>query len=413
MRSSWNTGSIHLQEQTDEDILSALLSVAFDYQLPVAAWRLPNQEEHHFIIDFSSGVKQLDKLNLEELGKGFVFSPYSKNFSVEACQPAMKSLFIKADVHFKTGKRLTHPLPSAPSWFYDIILQAVREPGSQNNPYHVTHTPPDEYEDDYQNLVANAISAIRRGEMLKVVPSRTKKVQLPANFNLVRTFLRLSNQYPGAFVSLVSIPETGTWLGASPETLIETYPGPGHQQHFRTMALAGTQQYNPEIPLSDVAWRQKEIEEQALVSRYIINCFKRIRLREFEENGPKTVSAGKLIHLRTDFTVNMDAVNFPELGSVMLELLHPTSAVCGMPKESALAFLEAHENYDRSFYSGFLGPVNIENRNQLFVNLRCVQLLQHEALLYAGAGVTAHSNPQKEYEETEMKMQTIAEVLNA
>jgi isochorismate synthase len=413
MRSSRNTGSIHLQEQTDENILSGLLSVAFDYQLPVAAWRLPNQKEHHFIIDFSSGVEKLDKLNLEELGKGFVFSPYSKNFSVEACRPALKSLFIKAGVHLKTGEGITNHLQSVPSWFYDTILQAVNKQGSESNPYHVTHKPPDEYSDDYQNLVAEAVKAIRRGEMLKVVPSRTKKVQLPANFNLVQTFLRLSDLYPDAFVSLVSIPETGTWLGASPETLIKTYPGPGNQQHFRTMALAGTQQYNPEIPLSDVAWRQKEIEEQALVSRYIINCFKRIRLREFEENGPKTVSAGKLIHLRTDFTVNMDAVNFPELGSVMLELLHPTSAICGMPKESALAFLEAHEGYDRSFYSGFLGPVNIENRNQLFVNLRCVQLLQHEALLYAGAGVTANSNPRKEYEETEMKMQTIAAVLNA
>ena len=148
-----------------------------------------------------------------------------------------------------------------------------------------------------------------------------------------------------------------------------------------------------------------------MVSRYIINCFKKIRLREFEEHGPKTVVAGNLMHLKSDFAVDMKATNFPQLGSVMLRLLHPTSAVCGTPLETARKFLLEHEGYSREFYSGFLGPINMNEASHVFVNLRCMQLFADEAWLYAGAGVTADSIPEKEWEETEMKMNTLLDVI--
>ena len=148
-----------------------------------------------------------------------------------------------------------------------------------------------------------------------------------------------------------------------------------------------------------------------MVSRYIVNCFKKIRLREYEEEGPKTVLAGNLMHLRTDFSVDTRAVNFPQLGTVMLDLLHPTSAVCGMPKAPALEFILRHETYRREFYSGYLGPINIDRATHLFVNLRCLQLREDKAILYAGAGVTAESVAEKEWLETEMKCQTMLRVL--
>ena len=144
---------------------------------------------------------------------------------------------------------------------------------------------------------------------------------------------------------------------------------------------------------------------------YIISCFKKIRLREYEEHGPKTVVAGNILHLNTEFIVDMKATNFPQLGSVMLALLHPTSAVCGMPLDRAFQFLIEHEGYDREFYSGYLGPINFQNQTNLYVNLRCLQLLEKEAIVYAGAGITQDSDPEKEWEETELKMNTLLQVL--
>ena len=117
------------------------------------------------------------------------------------------------------------------------------------------------------------------------------------------------------------------------------------------------------------------------------------------------------MHLCSDYTVDTKAINFPDLGTVMLELLHPTSAVCGMPKMAALEFIQSHENYDREFYSGFLGPVNVENETNLFVNLRCTKIQNRTATLYAGGGITEDSIPEKEWQETELKCQTMLAVL--
>jgi isochorismate synthase len=91
----------------------------------------------------------------------------------------------------------------------------------------------------------------------------------------------------------------------------------------------------------------------------------------------------------------------------MLRLLHPTSAVCGMELGPAREFLRQHEGYDRSFYTGYLGPVNVEDNTDIYVNLRCMQLRDGHALMYAGAGVTADSVPEQEWEETEMKIDTL------
>jgi isochorismate synthase len=99
------------------------------------------------------------------------------------------------------------------------------------------------------------------------------------------------------------------------------------------------------------------------------------------------------------------------LGSVMLQLLHPTSAVCGVPLDSSLEFLHQHEGYKRQFYTGYLGPVNFMDGINIFVNLRCLQLVEGKAILYAGAGITQDSIAENEWEETELKLNTLLKVL--
>ena len=177
------------------------------------------------------------------------------------------------------------------------------------------------------------------------------------------------------------------------------------------MALAGTQKYDPTIAMHEVAWVDKDIEEQAMVSRYIINRFKEIRLREFTEKGPMTVRAANLTHLCTTFKVDTKTTDFHDLGGVMLNLLHPTSAVCGMPKEPASDLVNEIESHDRKFYTGYLGPVYINNEIALYVNLRCMELFKDKANLFAGAGVTANSDPGKEWEETELKFNTLLNII--
>ena len=377
----------------------AFFSYAHDHHRPVAAWRLPQQTQQHVITDLS-GSGQLPPLPLELLPAGFIAHPFGEQ---EA------AAFIRADAHYTSGAvSVRDTNQEAIQLVEDYLVTDESAP----TPYAFSPTPAalDTGRRSFVNTVTEAVRAIEAERFHKVVPSRQKPIALPADFDVAEAFQRLCAAYPAAFVSVFSIPGVGTWLGASPETLVSTYQRAG-RSIFRTMALAGTQVAHGQNALKHASWRQKEIEEQAMVSRYIINCFKKIRLREFEENGPKTVAAGNLLHLRTDFTVDTEATNFPDLGSTMLRLLHPTSAVCGMPKEPALEFLREHEHYDRAFFSGYLGPVNVAEATHVFVNLRCAQLLEQQALLYAGAGVTIDSEPEKEWAETEMKMKTLLNVI--
>ena len=82
-----------------------------------------------------------------------------------------------------------------------------------------------------------------------------------------------------------------------------------------------------------------------------------------------------------------------------------------MPRQSALDFIKRTENFDRAFYTGYLGPVNMGEESHLFVNLRCMQLLAGEAVLYAGAGIIADSEPEMEWQETEIKCDTLLNVI--
>lgn len=366
---------------TETEIITGLIGNALQQGESFCLWKVPDINEKFLLI--TSEVMLENEINLEGTTSGFVFAPF---------HPAGQKIIFNADwiYKFKDGKLMEGKLPE----------MFIPSPIQKKN-YHF-HTATQTLSVDYKELVKAGISKIESGVFEKIVPSRFADFPYTENTDLIKVFERLCNNHPQAFVSFVSSPQTGTWMGASPELLVSIV-----ENKFKTIALAGTLPYSPNINLKTVAWTQKEIEEQALVSRYIINCFKKIRLREYEEHGPKTVVAGNVMHLKTEYEVDMQATNFPQLGSVMLKLLHPTSAVCGMPLEPALEFLQANEGYSRQFYSGYLGPLSIQNQSHMYVNLRCMQLFADRVSVYGGAGVTIDSIPNEELKETEMKMDNL------
>ncbi len=387
---------------TEVDCLSRIISHAIEQHFSVALWKLPNNPVRHLVV---SRKTQLLKKNdtIEELNTGFIFSPFN---------PEKESLYLEADFAFSfTGNGFQTPETSleitSNEWLKSIVKTSSNT--KPKTKFHKQAKIEEQGEEKfYLNLVRKGIAETEKGAMEKIVLSRTLSIQLSGDVDVVNIFEDLCNTYPTALVSFVSSPEAGTWMGATPEVLVSLEDN----TIFKTVALAGTKTFEKGVNLKTVAWTQKEIEEQALVERYIISCFKKIRLREYEEHGPKTIVAGNVLHLKSEFTVDMKATNFPQLGSVMLQLLHPTSAVCGMPLEPALKFLKEHEGYDRQYYAGYLGPVNFNNQTNLFVNLRCMQLQDDAALLYAGAGVTVDSDPKEEWIETEMKLNTLLKVIH-
>ncbi|GAB4027671.1 isochorismate synthase [Spirosoma koreense] len=401
-----------------------LWDTAHSLGIPAALWRLPNQQSKHLIVSFDEVLPRVT-VDLDELPAGFLLSPFdnfadgSGNDGID--RPA-RTLFLRADIQAVFSENAQPEFKSTTSQTADLFwrtlhTQAEQPAESLTSTPTITALPDPDAQIQYTTGVAKAIEAMQQGTFCKVVLSRTKRIQFSDAPNPVTFFNKLCQAYPTAFVSVVSIPERGQiWISATPERLVST----DADGIFRTAALAGTQSAFdqngvPKRP-SEAMWSQKEIEEQAIVCRYIISCFKKIRLREYLEEGPKSIVAGNLMHLGTQFTVDTQAVRYPQLGTVMLRLLHPTSAVCGTPRDAAFTFISQQEAHDREFYSGFLGPVNIHSTEgtatDIFVHIRCMKLEGKLATLYAGAGLTEDSVPEREWQETEMKCQTLLAVIN-
>lgn len=386
--------------------LAAFFDASLAERLAVALWRYPGDAAAHGIVDLS-GAAQPSTVDFLAGEPAFVFSPFS---SADGKQP----LCIQADVQWTPDGLRT---PSA-LWngqrqrfqafeaLYRAYLAGARRAAHLKATLGQPAAPHSADYGEYCRLVNSAIDFIVQSGIKKVVVSRTAVAALPASFDPAATFHALCLRYPDAFVSLVAIPEVGMWIGASPELLLSI-----DRQALRTMALAGTQARAADGRLPAVRWSAKEVEEQALVSDYIREFFSRAGAGVVHETGPRTVAAGNVVHLQTDFHVALAQPQLMRLANRVLHELHPTSAVCGMPKDKALAFILQHEGYDRSFYSGYLGPVHIDDQSHLYVNLRCMQVGQDAAYLYAGGGVTADSSPDAEWRETELKIGTLLAVL--
>jgi isochorismate synthase len=261
-----------------------------------------------------------------------------------------------------------------------------------------------EEKERFESLVQKGVDAVASGTFKKVVLSRKEVIDL-ANFDLVSVFKKLVHTYPAAFCYCWFHPKIGLWIGATPERLLKA-----SKKKFCTMALAGTQNYEDTI---DVVWEKKEMEEQQFVTDFILDSIKSLTT-EVAVSSPYTLKAGGVLHIKTDIEgkLNKDS-NMKQVVSV----LHPTPAVCGLPKQSAKNFILENEEYDREYYTGFLGEINKKecskdtSKTDLYVNLRCMQIKDKRAHLYIGCGITEASIPEKEWKESVNKSMTMKRVL--
>lgn len=339
---------------------------AFDNALPFVLYRTPNT-------DILKGFFQKNSelfFTKDYSESGFVFAPFNTE---------EKSIIIPKEYA---------------NYFEEKFNVLV------NSSKHKSICKGDEKELDHVKLVERGVEAIKKGAFEKVVLSR-KEVISTEIFDLLETYQQLLNKYATAFVYTWFHPKVGLWMGATPETLLSI-----ENNNFKTMSLAGTQEY---IEGTEAVWKEKEIEEQEIVTTYIEKKLKPL-VEELSVYKPKTIQIGNLLHLRT----KVEGVYTGKISN-LIHTLHPTPAVCGFPKEAAKQFILEEEDYHRSFYTGFLGELNIELKegksSNLFVNLRCMQIKKNTIEVYMGGGITKDSNAKKEWEETRAKSKAMKSIL--
>lgn len=247
------------------------------------------------------------------------------------------------------------------------------------------------------NAYLNDINELKLG---KAILSRSIVHDKPVNFRAIDIFLKMMQRYLDTFVYLAFHRTVGTWMGASPELLVEK-----KGKVFSVMALAGTQPYDMNKPVS---WNLKEREEHEMVVAHVESILEKHQVTILDKNGPGTWHLNRLLHLRTDFTVEESA---PLALVPFLKDLHPTPAVGGLPVEKALNCIEKHEGYDRTYYSGIIGEIDFKDFCRLYINLRCMQIGQNKIAIYVGGGLTANSEVAQEWEETILKSRTILDVI--
>lgn len=269
-------------------------------------------------------------------------------------------------------------------------LSAVLPRDGENGSCEWTRDVDESYRKDFECFH----KAIEEGHFAKLVLARTSTRELPEEADTEELFLEACRRFPRAMVMLFSTPQSGTWLIASPEILIDR-----QESNLRTMSLAGTMPYAEGLP----EWSEKNKHEQNIVERYIENIINTLSAQVIKD-GPRTVRAGALLHLRTDFRFRADE-DFP-IGQLVARL-HPTPAVSGLPKADAWKFIMQNETTTRKYYSGFAGPLNLLGETHLYVSLRCMNVEGKSLTSYAGGGIMPESNVEDEWKETEMKMLTL------
>lgn len=343
-------------------------------------YRLPHESEY-FVMRQTKG--ELVKLySYAEIGNevGFVFAPFSVS-------KEMPIFVIKPDVYErKTIIDIDENSPITNNRFCSQVIDRQ----TYNEKFKLFH------------------SELNKGNFDKIVLSRCLNVCSETSYRPEELFIQACKLYPRMFISLVSIPEIGTWLMATPEILLE-----GNGKSWRTIALAGTMeltksQLSFDTPAStitekDITWSDKNIREQRCVASFIKSCLSAFT-SDISENGPYTVRAGGLIHLRSDFTFTLpsDAT----IGE-FISKLHPTPAVCGLPRDETYDFIQRHEGFDRKYYSGFAGVIDKDGDTHLYVTLRCMNISSNQFNFFAGGGLLKDSTEEAEWSETELKMETM------
>ncbi len=369
---------MNIPEQKLQQILDRLTGCAANFALYRLPWAdspiLVFQESDETII-----LNGLDELN----GRcGFVMAPFQET-------KAHPIVLIRPDRVTNGWKNIEKALSSIPH--YATISYGQETPETA-----IT----ERSKADYMKAFEQFIVPLKERRFQKLVLSHRSRYSLPDDFSPVTAFIRACNSYPRMMISLCHTPITGTWIGSTPEIILS-----GREQQWHTVALAGTMPTRNEIDLSE--WDAKNREEQAIACRYI-----REIIRTFDpdltENGPYTARAGHMIHLKTDFYFRLPDTK--KLGS-LLKKLHPTPAVCGLPKEETFGFISRHEGYDRSYYSGIIGWLNPDDETNLYVNLRCMNTKKEQTFLYAGGGILASSTPETEWEEITQKMNIMRNIL--
>ncbi len=250
--------------------------------------------------------------------------------------------------------------------------------------------------------------AIEAGSVEKVVLARELALQAHGNFDETAALARLREEYPGC--TIFAFRQGGAcFMGATPERLVRVEGRKVRATCLAGSARRGTDQQDDEAVGSALRADGKERREHQHVVGMIAEALMPL-CRDIDiPSEPVLMRIANVQHLFTP----MEGTLSGDVGVLdLVERLHPTPAVGGMPRAEALRAIGEREHFDRGWYAGPVGWVAANGDGEFAVALRSALVTGSEARLFAGCGIVAGSDPQREYEESSLKLRPMLWALN-
>lgn len=250
---------------------------------------------------------------------------------------------------------------------------------------------------------------IKEREFEKIVLART--VEMESKYELTPTLLSYSlrQSYPECYNFIIQIDKDTSFIGATPERLASFENGIINTEGLAGSTSRGKSATEDAALAQSLMESKKDLEEHQFVVRAIDDSLAPYSYHVEHPNRPLIKKLNNVQHLFTPISASVkNGVQIHEL----LQQLHPTPAVGGFPKESAVNFIQDIEQIERGWYSAPVGWYNLNGCGEFAVAIRSALIYKNKAHLFAGCGIVEDSDPESEWKETLLKFQPMTTALN-
>ncbi len=256
---------------------------------------------------------------------------------------------------------------------------------------------------EWINKVNAALKEISIGDYSKIVLSRRVELSLSGQSNLFGKLKILAEDYPKCYIFAYR-KDDSIFFGASPEKLAKIKNGWVEADALAGSTQRGKSEDEDKRLADELLLSKKNLSEQNAVVDFITNSFSGFSDEIVYEEKPIIRKLSNIQHLWTPIKAKLKEGH--TIFSILKEI-HPTPAICGVPWSGALDFIKSTEGYQRGLYAGIVGWFNFDEEGEFAVSIRSGLLKENKLYAFAGCGIVEGSDPQAEFEETELKLKPI------